>query len=144
MVLVLVLGTTITFSSCGGDDKDDDIYNPQTDEQPSVISSVAGTWGSTEQEYYGTKTQTLVFSPNGTGTWTTVKAHLDGTKESSDDSFTYQMITANEGTMTVTEVDSSGKTDIDTYKFNVSGNTMKIFKVKSDGSLKLEETLTKK
>ncbi len=141
-MLVLTISLTAVISSCGGDDDSDG--NSDDNSKPTV-SAVVGIWTSTESDSYRTKTLTLVFSQNGTGTWSEVKVYSDGSKTDSTDKFTYHMTSATEGLMTVTEVSSSsGKVDIDEYKFVISGKTMLIYEIESAGSLDLEETLTKK
>ena len=61
MMLVLVLGTVITFSSCGKDE--DEI--PTKEELPTLVGKWKYSWEDEDEEGYGL----LTFKSNGTGTY---------------------------------------------------------------------------
>ena len=61
MMLVLVLGTFITFSSCGNDE--DEITKPE--EQSRLVGKWKYSWEDEDEEGYGL----LTFKSNGTGTY---------------------------------------------------------------------------
>lgn len=64
MMLVLVLGTFITFSSCGNDEDDEDeIIKPE--EQSRLVGKWKYSWEDKGEEGYGL----LTFKSDGTGTY---------------------------------------------------------------------------